>query len=53
MKNQVNEYPWILIFADKTGKDQGGCGATLVGAFSPHYNLFCQTWRLYSTNKPG
>ena len=35
-KNQAYEYPWILIFADKTGKDQGGCGATLVGAFSPH-----------------
>ena len=35
MKNQANEYPWILIFADKTGKDQGGCGATLVGAFFP------------------
>ena len=33
MKNQVNEYPWILIF--KTGRDQGGCGATLVGAFFP------------------
>ena len=43
MKNQVNEYPWILTFADKTGgmwsrgdvEQQGGCGATLVGAFFP------------------
>ena len=35
MKNQVNEYPWILILADNTGKDQMGCGATLVGAFFP------------------
>ena len=29
--NQVNEYPWILAFADKTGTPwTEGCGATLV-----------------------
>ena len=32
-EKQVNEYPWMLIFADKTGKEQKGCGAALVCYF--------------------
>ena len=39
MKNQVNEYPWILIFAADgipfMGSSVLECGATLVGAFFP------------------
>ena len=29
-QTQVNEYPWMVVFADKAGDNQGGCGATLV-----------------------
>ena len=27
---QVNQYPWMVAFANKAADDQGGCGATLV-----------------------
>ena len=27
---KANEYPWMAIFANSGGLDQGGCGATLV-----------------------
>ena len=27
---QVNEYPWMVAFANKAADEQGGCGATLV-----------------------
>ena len=29
---QVNEYPWMVVFANKTAEYQGGCGATLVSS---------------------
>jgi len=29
-ETEVNEYPWMVVFADKAGDKQGGCGATLI-----------------------
>ena len=30
IQTQVNEYPWMVVFANKEADNQGGCGATLV-----------------------
>merc|ERR1711962_1636117 len=29
-ETEVNEYPWIAIWADASGEQQGGCGSTLI-----------------------
>merc|ERR1712032_1493212 len=29
-ETEVNEYPWMVAFANKAADDQGGCGATLI-----------------------
>merc|ERR1712098_892855 len=29
-ETEVNEYPWMIVFANKTVEKQGGCGATLI-----------------------
>jgi len=29
-ETEVNEYPWIAIWADASGEQQGGCGTTLI-----------------------
>merc|ERR1712180_79556 len=29
-ETEVNEYPWMIVFANKTAEKQGGCGATLI-----------------------
>ena len=35
---QVNEYPWMIVFANKTAEKQGDCGATLVSSLFLHYS---------------
>ena len=35
---QVNEYPWMIVFANKTAEKQGDCGATLVSSLSLNYS---------------
>ena len=35
---QVNEYPWMIVFANKTADKQGGCGATLVSSLSLNHS---------------
>merc|ERR1712002_994174 len=29
-ETEVNEYPWMIVFANKTAEKQGDCGATLI-----------------------
>jgi len=29
-ETEVNEYPWMVVFANKAADNQGGCGATLI-----------------------